>query len=81
MSKADVILLDLHLPDMHGSEVLAMLKADEGTREVPVVVLSADATASQIQRLNASGAVDYLTKPIELPKLKAVCRLHLQAVA
>src|SRR5207249_4802241 len=46
----DLILLDLHLPDIEGYEVLCQLKALDGTREVPVVVISADATASQIDR-------------------------------
>ncbi|HVF70854.1 MAG TPA: PAS domain S-box protein [Chthoniobacterales bacterium] len=62
----DLILLDLHLPDLRGHEVLARLRGDERTRNIPVVVISADATAGQIQRLLAGGARNYLTKPIDL---------------
>jgi len=62
----DLILLDLHLPDMPGWEVLAHLKATDETRNIPTVVLSADATTGQIQRLIAAGAVAYLTKPLDL---------------
>jgi PAS domain S-box-containing protein len=62
----DLILLDLHLPDMPGWQVLAQLKADQLTRQIPVVVISADATAPQIKRLLSSGATAYLTKPIDI---------------
>jgi two-component system, sensor histidine kinase and response regulator len=62
----DLILLDLHLPDLRGHEVLARLRSDELTRHIPVVVISADATARQIQRLMAAGAHSYLTKPLDV---------------
>jgi CheY-like chemotaxis protein len=68
----DLILLDLHLPDLGGEQVLARLRADTVTREIPVVVLSADATARQREPLLAAGALDYLTKPIEVRALLAV---------
>jgi CheY-like chemotaxis protein len=64
----DLILLDLHLPDLPGSEVLAQLKAEEATRHIPVVVISADATARQIERLIDAGAREYLTKPLDVAK-------------
>ena len=62
----DLILLDLHLPDLDGQEVLRQLKSLDTTREVPVVVISADATASQIDRLMKAGAMAYLTKPLDV---------------
>jgi two-component system sensor histidine kinase/response regulator len=65
----DLILLDLHLPDMPGWEVLAHLKATAETRDIPTVVLSADATARQIDRLLAAGAHAYLTKPVDVDQL------------
>jgi PAS domain S-box-containing protein len=61
-----LILLDLHLPDMPGWQVLAQLKADHSTRAIPVVVISADATAPQINRLLSAGARAYLTKPLDI---------------
>ncbi|MDP9254402.1 MAG: PAS domain S-box protein [Verrucomicrobiota bacterium] len=64
----DLILLDLHLPDLPGWDVLAQLQAAEATRHIPGVVISADATARQIDRLMAAGARDYLTKPFEVTK-------------
>ncbi len=67
--RPDLVLLDLHLPDISGEEVLARLRADERTREVPVIMLSADALPSQIARLRAAGACDYLTKPLDVGRL------------
>jgi CheY-like chemotaxis protein len=65
----DVILLDLHLPDLQGDQVLNELKADPATAAIPVIVLSADASRGVIHRLLAAGAFAYLTKPIELAEL------------
>ena len=62
----DLILLDLHLPDLPGWEVLSRLQRNEATRGIPVVVVSADATAHQIKRLMAAGAHAYLTKPLDM---------------
>jgi signal transduction histidine kinase/ActR/RegA family two-component response regulator len=67
--RPDIILLDLHLPDLHGDQVLSELKADPATAAIPVVVLSADASRGVIRRLLAGGALAYLTKPIELAEL------------
>jgi CheY-like chemotaxis protein len=64
--RPDLILLDLHLPDLAGWEVLRRFKADETTRHIPVIIISADATARQIQRLMDAGASDYLTKPLNV---------------
>ena len=62
----DLILLDLHLQDLHGEQVLKELRAEPATAAIPVVVLSADATPGVIRRLLAGGALAYLTKPLDL---------------
>ena len=49
--RPELILLDLNLPDMHGSEVLRCLRQDKRTETLPVVVISADATGTQIEKL------------------------------
>jgi CheY-like chemotaxis protein len=67
-----LILLDLHLPDMSGTELLDRLQADPRTAEIPVVVVTADATPSQIQRLRDIGVAAYLTKPIDIRELLRV---------
>ena len=70
--RPDMILLDLHLPDLHGHEVLERLKTDALTCDIPVVVVSADATRDQVERLLAAGAAEYLTKPIDVERLLGV---------
>jgi CheY-like chemotaxis protein len=67
-----LILLDLNLPDIHGAEVLQLLQKAPETQETPVVVLSANATPSQIERLLAGGARNYLTKPFDIDPFLAV---------
>ena len=62
----DLILLDLHLPDLPGWKVLSALKTSATTSDIPVVVVSADATTSQIERLMKAGALNYLTKPLDV---------------
>ena len=62
----NLILLDLHLPDIHGEEVLTKLRSDAATADIPVIVVSADATPNQMKRLTSAGAENYLTKPIEV---------------
>ena len=66
--KPDLILLDLHLPDMPGERVLTELRTDPATRDIPVAILSADATRDRLE-LFAAGARVYLTKPIVLRRL------------
>jgi PAS domain S-box-containing protein len=62
----DLILLDLDLPDIHGSEVIKLLHAEPKTAEIPVIILSADAMTKQIEQLMNAGAEDYLIKPIDV---------------
>jgi PAS domain S-box-containing protein len=62
----DLVLLDLHLRGVAGEEVLRRLKSDPITQDIPVVVMSADATRSRIKRVLAAGAQDYLTKPLDV---------------
>jgi CheY-like chemotaxis protein len=67
--KPDLVLLDLHLTDMTGDQVLDRMLADPETTGIPVAVLSADASPRVIRRLLSSGACAYLTKPLDLARL------------
>ena len=62
----DIIVLDLHLPDLSGREVLQRLRADPRTRNIPVVIASADASPGRVRQLREEGAFAYLTKPLDL---------------
>jgi CheY-like chemotaxis protein len=62
----DLVLLDLHLPDIPGDEVLRRLRADPRTAAIPIIVVSADATPASVVRLQAAGADAYLTKPLDV---------------
>jgi len=64
--RPDLILLDVHMPDLSGIEVLELLRGDAVTAPIPVVMLSADASHEQIRRFRDAGARDYLTKPLDL---------------
>ena len=70
--RPDVILLDLHLPDIPGDEVLRRLRSDARVRDVPVVIVSADATPSSVERLRILGADAYLTKPLDVDEFLRV---------
>jgi signal transduction histidine kinase len=70
--RPDLVLLDLHLPDIGGDEVLGQLRGDERTKDIPVVVLSADATDRTPGPLLDAGAQAYLTKPIGVRELLEV---------
>ena len=66
------ITLDVKMPNMDGWQVLSALKADSTVSAIPVVVVSADATPRQAERLLALGATAYLTKPVDVAQLLAV---------
>lgn len=69
--RPDLVLLDLDLPDVSGREILARLRELEETHSIPVIVVSADATESQIERLLATGADAYITKPLNVAEFVA----------
>ena len=70
--RPDLILLDMHLPDVDGLELLHQLQRDSRLAAIPVVVVSADATTGRVAQVLAAGARHYLTKPVELAPFLAV---------
>ena len=65
----DLVLLDLHLPDLPGIDVLDELRRHPATSRTHVVVVSADSSSSQQQQLRSRGVLDYLTKPFHVEDL------------
>ena len=68
-TRPDLVLLDLHLPDLPGDELLHRLKAVPMLADTKIVVVSADATPSRIRGMLDLGVEGYLTKPVEVDAL------------
>jgi PAS domain S-box-containing protein len=68
----DLILLDLHLPDGHGQQMLAGLRADPRTADIPVVILSADGLPGKREQMLSAGARAFLAKPVQVRALLGV---------
>jgi len=67
----DLILMDLGLPEMDGWEATRLLKAEAGTRRIPIVVLSAHAMTNDRELALEAGGDDFDTKPVRFPALLA----------
>jgi len=78
--RPDLVLLDMHLPDISGLELLRYLKDDTDLSDIPVIVLSADATATRVSEALNMGAVGYLTKPVDVDRLLSMLDDTLGAV-
>lgn len=79
--RPDLIMLDVHLPDLPGIDVLDRLSRDERTAAIPVIMLSADASKEQIKRFSDAGAKDYLTKPLDLEYFLTLLDSYLREIA
>jgi PAS domain S-box-containing protein len=66
--RPDLILLDMQLPDISGLELLRHLKRDDGMADIPVMVVSADATSTRMQEALTLGAAHYITKPVDIAR-------------
>jgi PAS domain S-box-containing protein len=64
-----LVLLDLHLPDIHGNDVAASLLAHPKTKNIPIIVISADISANNIRFLQSIGVKKFIPKPIDLKEL------------
>jgi CheY-like chemotaxis protein len=70
--RPNLVLLDLHLPDISGERVLAELRADPVTRAIPVIVITGDMDPALQRRVLAQGAQECLVKPFEVNDLLRV---------
>jgi PAS domain S-box-containing protein len=77
-SHPDLVLLDLHLPDMNGQAVLKAIKNDAATAHVPVVILTADAMGADNKEMKRLGAASFLTKPFDLAEMLGTLVQHLR---
>lgn len=73
--RPDLVLLDIMMPVMGGFQVLQIMKSDEKTKDIPVIILSAKGQEKDIVTGLEYGATDYITKPFSFPELIArICR-------
>ena len=78
--KPDVIVLDWMMPEMDGLEVLSELEKDEGTKEIPVIMLTAKGTMLDVGQALYQGAVDYILKPFEPEELVEIVRGKIESM-
>ena len=75
--KPDVVLLDLMLPDMPGTEVCRRLKKGPETTEVKIIMVTAKAMRGDREKCLSAGASDYITKPVDMDQLRSLLRVWL----
>ena len=69
-NKVDLVLLDIHMPNMDGLSALQAIKQASGTASLPVIIISSDTTASQIESAQTLGAHAYIKKPFRIEGLR-----------
>lgn len=74
----DIVLLDMVMPEMDGIQVCEALKASEETRDIPVIFVTSMGDTANEERGLEAGAVDYISKPISPPIVKARVKIHIQ---
>jgi two-component system cell cycle response regulator DivK len=74
-----LILMDIQLPQMDGREAMKVLKADERTRQIPIIAVTSFAMKGDREVLLASGFNGYLAKPVDIKELRQVVENHLNA--
>ena len=74
--RPDLVLMDIHLPDIDGVEALRMLRGDERTASIPVLALTAQAMEGDRERFLAAGFDGYLSKPVNIADLLDAVRRH-----
>ncbi len=73
-SVPDLILCDIMMPECDGYQVLSEVRANEATRKVPLVMMSAKVDQATLREVVEMGASDYLAKPFTMPELLMVVR-------
>jgi two-component system cell cycle response regulator DivK len=78
-ARPDLILMDIHLPGMDGLQATALLKADQATRAIPVIALTALAMKGDEERILAAGCDGYIAKPLDYKTFLASIKARLTA--
>jgi CheY-like chemotaxis protein len=75
--RPDLILMDIEMPRLNGLEACKLLKQNEATKDIPVIMLTMRGEQSFVQQGYASGCIDFLTKPVKEDDLVAAIKTHL----
>jgi two-component system, chemotaxis family, chemotaxis protein CheY len=75
----DLVLTDIHMPEINGLELVRFIKSDARLRSIPVIVISTEAAEDDRRRALAQGADDYLPKPFTALQLQHTINKHLAA--
>jgi two-component system chemotaxis response regulator CheY len=73
----DLVLTDIHMPEINGLELVRFIKSDGRLRSIPVIVISTEAAEDDRRRALSLGADDYLPKPFSAPQLQHIISKHL----
>lgn len=76
-TKFDLILLDMQLPKMDGLELLEKIKKDPAKADIPVIAVTAHVMKGNEEHFLAMGCVDYISKPIDINKFRALIKKYL----
>ncbi|HEX8745990.1 MAG TPA: response regulator [Pyrinomonadaceae bacterium] len=76
-TRIDLVLTDIHMPEINGLELVRFIKSDERLRSIPVIVISTEAAEDDRQRALSQGADDYLPKPFTPAQLQHTISRHL----
>ncbi|MHC1757746.1 MAG: response regulator [Methanosarcina sp.] len=71
-NKLNLVLLDIQLPGIDGTEVLKILKEDPVTQEIPVIALTAHAMRGDEEKFLKAGCSGYVSKPIDIQRFKSI---------
>jgi two-component system chemotaxis response regulator CheY len=74
----DLVLTDIHMPEINGLELVRMIRSGEKTRQTTIVVMSTESGTDDRQRSVLSGADDFLAKPFTAGELRGVIETHLK---
>jgi putative two-component system response regulator len=74
----DLILLDMMMPDIDGLEVCKTLKSEPATQDIPIIFVTGMSDPENEERGLEAGAVDYISKPVSPPIVKARVKIHIQ---
>jgi CheY-like chemotaxis protein len=75
---ADVVLVDIMMPDMDGYETMREVRAMKGFSDIPIVAVTAKAMKGDRQKCIQAGASDYVSKPVDIDQLISVLRVSIQ---